>query len=86
MPQVGLHTVDTSTTLESTKSHSHIEMGKTMHKKGRRQNLPRHPAQEALEWGKSPFAMIPLAAYLYVFLVRLIKRVRRTKRSHKHRK
>ena len=57
-----------------------------MNKKGRRTNPPRHTAQEPLDWGKSPFAMMPLAAYLYVFLVRLIKRARLTKRSHKHRK
>jgi hypothetical protein len=59
---------------------SHSKTGNIMNKKRR------HPAQEPLEWGKSPFAMMPLAAYLYDFLVRLIKRVRRTKRSHNHRK
>ena len=63
-----------------------IEVGKTMNKKGRRQNPLKRTAQEPLKWGKSPFAMMPLAAYLYVFLVRLIKRARRTKRFHKHRK
>jgi hypothetical protein len=57
-----------------------------MHKKRRTHNPPRHPAQEPLEWGKSPFAMMPPAAYLYGFLVRLIKRARRTQRSHNHRK
>jgi len=57
-----------------------------MNKKGRRNPPPRHTAQEPLEWGKSPFAMMPLAAYLYGFFVRLIKRARRTNRSHKSRK
>ena len=57
-----------------------------MNKKRPTQNPPRHTTQGPLEWGKSPFAMMPLAAYLYGFLVRLIKRARRTKRSHKHRK